>query len=293
MRREKIDGWDILRKEGFDDRARSSRILATIGDSIGGLLGVKRWIRDGERVWVFPHQSSRVVVERGLDLIERCRFVGGLAVCPDEFLLPFDWWLDSTTDFDFPFSLFARERLGSTEYVTMKQTYGSIIGNSQTRTRLSPDDFDLPPIPDWIPEKRICVQPSTASYRRDLWSGCELVAEMIESELGVPVVVLGGPEDEVDWTPRLGVNAVGRLTLPEAMAVAVTSEAIVGLDSWLTCCGGAFGIPTVAVWISPPGGEMPSYLLWGSGGVLVQEGAISAKEIVLAIRERIHARVGL
>lgn len=87
-------------------------------------------------------------------------------------------------------------------------------------------------------------------WLEDRWG--ELIPRL-RAELGLPVVVLGGPGDR-DAAARIVaaagagvVDAVGRTTLRQAGALIEGAALLVGVDTGLTHMGVAFAVPTVAL----------------------------------------------
>lgn len=87
-------------------------------------------------------------------------------------------------------------------------------------------------------------------WREDRWA--QLV-DRVKEELGLPAVILGGPEDREALDRILGmartspVSLVGKTTLTQASAVVERASLVVGVDTGLTHMGIAFNRPTVTV----------------------------------------------
>jgi heptosyltransferase-1 len=79
------------------------------------------------------------------------------------------------------------------------------------------------------------------------------LAGRVSIELGLPVIVLGGPEDieaAKRITAEVGTDiatAAGQTSLREAAALIAGSRLLVGVDTGLSHMGIAFGVPTVAL----------------------------------------------
>lgn len=78
-----------------------------------------------------------------------------------------------------------------------------------------------------------------------------VLAERLSRELGLGVVMLGGPGDGeaaariVRVLPKRSINAVGRTTLRQAGALIEGASLLVGVDTGLSHMGIAFGTPSV------------------------------------------------
>jgi len=79
------------------------------------------------------------------------------------------------------------------------------------------------------------------------------LADLAESQLGLPIVIMGGPDDQVAMEEIQAAtsvplyNLVGRTSLGEAAAIMKYSAAAVGVDTGLTHLSIAFGRPTVTL----------------------------------------------
>ncbi|MCG6861780.1 MAG: glycosyltransferase family 9 protein [Chromatiaceae bacterium] len=77
------------------------------------------------------------------------------------------------------------------------------------------------------------------------------LSDRIYSEMGLPVVLLGGPQERegaariCDLAARSPVDLTGRTTLLEAAAIIDRSALLVGVDTGLSHMGVAFGRPTL------------------------------------------------
>ena len=81
----------------------------------------------------------------------------------------------------------------------------------------------------------------------DYWS--QLI-EVLQNNLGLKVVMLGGPGDKVAADQITGVgliNLVGRTSLTEAAALIERSSGLIGVDTGLTHMGHAAGVPTLGL----------------------------------------------
>lgn len=84
----------------------------------------------------------------------------------------------------------------------------------------------------------------------DRWSE---LAQLVPQRLGLPVVMLGGPDD-VDAAQRICnragqnlINLVGKTSLSQAAAVASEASILIGVDTGLTHLGIAQNTPTLAL----------------------------------------------
>jgi len=130
--------------------------------------------------------------------------------------------------------------------------FGSIFSVEGGFSRFEMSDLrSIPDLPEWLPEGEVCcLQPSTRqNIGKDVvWDGYSAAMRIIEDEMGIPVVLIGGPTDvdRVTAEPRLGVNAVGRLSFEESFVLCARSMSI-AVDSWAAHCSGIFGNPAIYV----------------------------------------------
>ncbi len=78
------------------------------------------------------------------------------------------------------------------------------------------------------------------------------LARQIMAQLGVPVIMLGGPGDVAAAAPLQAandkiINLVGKSSLTQTAAIIKQSSLLVGVDTGLTHMGIAFNVPTLAL----------------------------------------------
>ena len=87
-------------------------------------------------------------------------------------------------------------------------------------------------------------------WREDRWAQ---LMDRIREELGLPAVILGGPEDQaardrIVGLTRIGpLSLVGETTLTQASAMVEQASLVIGVDTGLSHMGIAFDRPTVTI----------------------------------------------
>lgn len=87
-------------------------------------------------------------------------------------------------------------------------------------------------------------------WLHDRWS---TLAASLTNRYGLPIVILGGPQDEevgadlADTGRGTILSLAGRLTIDESAAVVAGATALIGVDTGLTHMGTALNTPTIAL----------------------------------------------
>jgi heptosyltransferase-1 len=145
----------------------------------------------------------------------------------------------------------------SSEYLLLAQELGLDTSDFRMEVPLAPADREF--IDGWIREEgleggyAVAIPFTTRPQKHwfeDRWA--ELL-DRVESELGLPTVILGGPGD-VEALERIQEMAmsephslVGRTTLTQAAAAIERAALVVGVDTGLSHMGIAFDRPTVTL----------------------------------------------
>ena len=111
--------------------------------------------------------------------------------------------------------------------------------------KLSLSDLrEIPSLPTWIPKgERCCLQPATRQHKgENAVFEYDETMQMIENEMKIPVILVGGPMDvqHVTSLPSKGVDAVGKLTFEETLVLVATSSVSVSMDSWVSIAATLF-----------------------------------------------------
>ncbi len=142
-------------------------------------------------------------------------------------------------------------RIGS-EYYALAQALGLDVSNFEMDIALSAED-DAFPARVIAPQHYAVICPFTTRPQKHwLETRWPVLAEQIESERNLPVVMLGGPAD-VEAAARIAaanpqiINMAGKSSLMQTAALIKHALLLVGVDTGLTHMGIAFNVPTVAL----------------------------------------------
>ena len=114
-------------------------------------------------------------------------------------------------------------------------------------SKLSTTDLRrIPTLPDWIPEGDVCcLQPATRQHKDEnsVWPDYWKTMDMVEDVLGILVILIGGTMDvpHITREPRLGVNAVSKLSFEQSLFLVAKSRVGISMDSWVAHCAAVFG----------------------------------------------------
>ena len=184
------------------------------------------------------------------------------------------------------------DRLVVDEFFDLR--YAEISSIDAPVSKLSIHDLrNIPTLPEWLPTGDICcIQPATRDHKDEnaVWPDYWRTMEMVEDVIGIPVVLIGGPADlpHITKEPRLGVNAIGRLTFEEAFVLVATSLVGVAMDSWVAHCAGAFGKTSVYIHCGTTLAEFLSFVTINDGDILMVDAP--PEDICDAIRKGIVRR---
>lgn len=142
-------------------------------------------------------------------------------------------------------------RIGS-EYYGLAQELGLDVTNFDMDIVLSAEDEAFPATAIAHENYAVICPFTTRPQKHWLEPRWPVLAEQIESEHNLPVVMLGGPAD-VEAAARIAmanpqiINMAGRSTLMQTAALVKHASLLVGVDTGLTHMGIAFNVPTVAL----------------------------------------------
>ncbi len=149
-----------------------------------------------------------------------------------------------------------RSRAGtgmSSQYRLLAEELGLEVGDFALDLRLPPEaEAFAAGLAEAFPSGYAAFAPFTTRPQKhwleERWGE---LARRLGDELGMPVVVLGGPGDREAGERMVagtgGRNLAGATTLPQAAAVIARARLLVGVDTGLTHAGIALRTPTVAL----------------------------------------------
>lgn len=148
------------------------------------------------------------------------------------------------------------KRIGS-EYLHLGEQLGLVTGAFEMCVAIGDSDKEF--IRDFIDARDLAdgylvVCPFTTRPQKHWFSDrWEQLIPRLRKELGAPVVILGGPDDQVSSekiSKAAGAAAIdmsGKTSLTQAAALVSHARLLVGVDTGLTHMGIAFSRPTVAL----------------------------------------------
>ena len=142
-------------------------------------------------------------------------------------------------------------RIGS-EYYGLAQELGLDVTNFDMDIVLSTEDEAFPVTAIEHENYAVICPFTTRPQKHWLEARWPVLAEQIEAEHKLPVVMLGGPAD-VEAAARIAaanpqiINMAGKSTLMQTAALIKHASLLVGVDTGLTHMGIAFNVPAVAL----------------------------------------------
>jgi len=148
------------------------------------------------------------------------------------------------------------KRIGS-EYRYLTRTLGMDESKCRMHVSLANDDEDF--ARRLVNERALTrnyavVCPFTTRPQKHWFDkNWSIVIDRVGRELGMPVIILGGPGDQeaaeaiIERTSIRLFNLVGKTNLRQAAALIKNASLLIGVDTGLTHMGTAFEIPTIAL----------------------------------------------